>query len=62
MNHVSESILPKSWGWGYSVMDPIQFKAVYKRFGHVAWKSYVLFSLPEYCIYYGPLQFFKKCT
>jgi len=42
-NYVSESILPRSWG--YSAGDAKLLKAIQKRFGHVRLKGYPLMGL-----------------
>ena len=54
-NLVSESILPRSWG--YTAMDSRQLLAVHKRFGQVPLRSYKTLNFFEYCRFYSDLPF-----
>ena len=56
-NLISESILPKAWG--YSALDSCQLKAIHKRFGTIPLKAYETISFIDYCRFYGNLPFFS---
>lgn len=50
-NMVSESILPRAWG--YTAMDSRQLKAVHKKFGNIPLRTYNTLSFFEYCKFYN---------
>lgn len=52
-NMVSESILPRAWG--YTAMDSRQLKAVHKKFGSIPLRTYNTLSFFEYCKFYNEI-------
>ena len=57
-NLVSESILPRSWG--YIAMDSKQLKAVHRRFGHVPLRTYKTLNFFDYCRFYSEIPLLSK--
>lgn len=53
-NLVSESILPRAWG--YMAMDARQLKAIHKRFGHIPLRTFRTLSLWDCFKFYGDMR------
>ncbi len=58
MNLVSESILPKAWG--YTALDSHQILDVHKRYGKRPLRTYPIISLWDYCKFYGNIPFISS--
>ena len=56
VNLVSESILPKAWG--YSALDGRQLRAIHRRFGSRPLRTFLTLSFYDYCKFFGYLPFF----
>jgi N-acetyl sugar amidotransferase len=54
-NLVSESILPRSWG--YYAMDSKQLKAIHNKFGKIRLKTYKTLGFFEFAKYYSDIHF-----